>query len=574
MNRQGFQLIDNYPNDALVAVGADGSKTGADLRQAVWAVTLALPEATPGRQVLVLCEDRYEFAVAIWAAWQRRFSVALAPNTKPETLENLMRTEDFVAVLNHGDGPGMDVRESARKPIRNVLPLRAIEPSEFVATLYTSGSTGDAQICRKKARQLLGEPRVLASNFGVTSDHRILATVPARHIYGILFGVLLPMTAGACFVRDTPFHAQAVADCIRRFSVDTLVSVPVHLRGLLSLEPNSVTLRRAFSSGAAMPYGTATALHERFGFGVTEIFGSSETGGIAFRDSLSQEPWKPLPKVEIAVDSQDRLLVRSPFADSDQGIPAVCADRVEILDDGRFHHIGREDGVVKIGSVRVSEKEIERKILALPGVADAVVKSVKVDRPRENEIWAALVAPEWNLKRLRQALLEWFEKVALPRRVRFVSALPRQATGKINRKDFMALFESQEESDPKEKPNLAFPILSHERRSEGDVECHLYQIEVPEDLYYFQGHFEGAPILPGIVQVNELVVERTEAVWSDLGRLKQIARLKFQRTIGPGEVIQLELRRRQGTRELRFRIASGGNPCASGSLSFEAPKTV
>jgi acyl-coenzyme A synthetase/AMP-(fatty) acid ligase/3-hydroxymyristoyl/3-hydroxydecanoyl-(acyl carrier protein) dehydratase len=572
MNQQGFQLIDNYKEDALVAVGVEGSKTGADLRQAVCAVALALPEATPGRQVLILCEDRYDFAVAIWAAWQRRYAVALPPNTKPETLESLMRTEDFAAVLHHGDGPGIDVRQLAHESTRIELALRIVEPSERIATLYTSGSTGDAQVCQKKARQLLGEPRVLASNFNVASDHRVLATVPARHIYGILFGVLLPMTAGACFVRDTPFHAEAVADCIRRFHVDTLVSVPVHLRGLLNLEPRSVALGRVFSSGAAMPHAATVALNQRFGFRITEIFGSSETGGIAFRDSLSQEPWNPLPTVEIAVDSQNRLLVSSPFADSDHGVPILCADRVEVLEDGRFHHIGREDGVVKIGGVRVSEKEVERKILALPGVADAVVKSVRVDRPREHEIWAALVAPEWNPKRLRQALLQWFEPVALPRRVRFVSALPRQATGKIHRADFLALFESQEGRDPKEKRNLSFPVRSHVPRNEADVECHDFEIEVPSDLYYFQGHFEGKPILPGVVQVNELVLERCEAVWSDLGPLQRIARLKFQRTIGPGEVLRLELRRKQGTRELRFRIASGDNPCASGSFLFAAPK--
>ena len=99
--------------------------------------------------------------------------------------------------------------------------------------------------------------------------------------------------------------------------------------------------------------------------------------------------------------------------------------------------------------------------------------------------------------------------------------------------------------------------------------------QLPDTLIVLGGgHFEGAPILPGIVQINELVLERSEAVWSDLGHLQRIARLKFQRIIGPGDTLQLELRRKQGTRELRFRIASGNNPCASGSLFFSAPQSA
>jgi 4-coumarate--CoA ligase (photoactive yellow protein activation family) len=568
MEKGVFRLVGKYREEAPVAVGTAGVKTGKELREDICAVAEALPEAATKRQVLVLCEDSYYFVVAICAAWQRRLSVALPPNAKPKTLEDLTRSQSFVAVLNDRDGPGLDVRTCKGRTDGRRTQFREIASGERIATLYTSGSTGESQICPKTAGQLLGESEVLARHFGVQPEDCVLSTVPDRHIYGLLYGVLMPMSAGARFVRDTPFHAETVADFIRRFNVDTLVSVPAHLRGLLNLPEGSLPVARVFSSGAEIPETTVAKLSERFNIRVTEAFGSSETGGIAYRDALSREPWRTLPGVEVAADDDGRLLVTSPFIDQEQGSPYRCDDRVDIVGDGRFHHIGREDGVVKIGGVRVSEKEVEQRILALPGVEDAAVVSVKVDGPRGCEIWAAMVAPGWNARRLRKSLREWLEPVALPRRIRFVSSLPRQATGKLNRDDLKALFKREKPRLGGKGKELSFDIRSHEERLEKDYDCHDFEVLVPQNLLYFEGHFEGNPVLPGIVQLNELVLERAENAWPDLGHLQRIDRLKFQHPIRPGDSIRLELRRRLDSTQIRFRISLGERPCASGVLLF------
>lgn len=568
MERRIFQLVRNYEDDALVAVGSAGPKTGSELRRDISAVAARLPEGPMDRQVLVLCEDRYNFAVAIWAAWQRRLSVALPPNVELKTLEDLKRSQPFVAVLDDRDGRGLGTGTSTGRGDGRRTRFREVASGERIATLYTSGSTGESLICRKTAGQLLGESGVLAQHFGVQANDCVLSTVPDRHIYGLLYGVLMPMSAGARFVRDTPFHAEAVADFIRRFDVDTLVSVPAHLRGLLSLPEGSLPVARVFSSGAEIPETTATKLNEKFGIRVTEAFGSSETGGIAYRDGLSREPWRPLPGVEVAADDEGRLLVRSPFIDPEEGAPYRCNDRVDILGDGRFHHVGREDGVVKIGGVRVSEKEVEQRILALPGVEDAAVVSVKVDGPRGCEIWAAMVASGWDARRLRRSLRNWLEPVALPRRVRFVPSLPRQATGKLNRDDLKALFKGTKRRHDKKEVESSFAVRSHKHRQESDYDCHDFDVFVPRNLLYFQGHFPGNPVLPGIAQVSELVLERAETVWPDLGHLQRIDRLKFQHPIRPGDAIHLQLRRRLDSAQIRFRISLAETPCTSGVLLF------
>ncbi len=572
MAQSVFRTVSKYEEDAIVAVGSSGSRTARELHEDICEVTEALPEAANDSQVLVLCEDRYHFVVALWAAWQRRLSVALPPNAKPNTIEDLSSSRSFAAILNDGEGPGLDLRSCTGGKNGRRAPLRVIPSAERIVTLYTSGSTGEAQICRKTAGQLLGESEMLARHFGVEPGDCVLSTVPDRHIYGLLYGVLLPLSAGARFVRDRPLHAETVADIIKRFNVDTLISVPAHLRGLLNLPEGSLPVARVFSSGAPIPETTVAKLSERFNIKVTEAFGSSETGGIAYRDALSRKPWIPLPGVEVSADEEGRLLVASPFIDQEGGSPYRCRDRVELLGEGRFHHIGREDGVVKIGGFRISEKEVERRILALPGVEDAAVISVKVDGLRGWEIWAAIVARGWDDKRLRKSLREWLEPVALPRRIRFVSSLPRRATGKLSRDDIEALFEG-EETRPKENSRvLSLDMRSHEKKLEEQYECHDFAVFVPPNLRYFDGHFDGDPILPGIVQVNELVLERAEAVWPDLGHLQRIERLKFQHPIRPGDSIRLELRRRIGSIQIRFRLMLKETACASGVLSF-AEKT-
>ena len=136
---------------------------------------------------------------------------------------------------------------------------------------------------------VLAAVRVVQIPLGaLTEDDLRLAAVPVAFflhaLAGLLFGVLVPLCAGASFIRETPLHTETVAAVARRFAADMLVSAPVHLRSLTLLSPGELPpLGRVFSSGAALPGETARLLGTRLGLWVTEIYGASETGGIAWR---------------------------------------------------------------------------------------------------------------------------------------------------------------------------------------------------------------------------------------------------------------------------------------------------
>jgi len=220
-----------------------------------------------------------------------------------------------------------------------------------------------------------------------------------------------------------------------------LVSVPAQLRGLVIADAGELpAVSRVFSSAAPLPPRVARAVRDELGWTITEVFGSSETGGIGWRQSGGEGPWRPLPGVSVDVDADGQLLLESPFLPPDAPRPYTGGDRVELLEDGRFLHRGRADGVLKIGGVRVSLAEVERRLLDLEGVRDAGVLGVAVDGPRGHEIHAAVVAPGLDKAAIRAGLRDWLAPVAMPRRLKLVDALPRTDSGKLRRADLEALF--------------------------------------------------------------------------------------------------------------------------------------
>lgn len=411
-------------------------------------------DARPGEQVLVVCQDRYLFACALVAAWARGFVVALPPSTQVDRVRLLRERGDVRTVLHDQEDPGIDVRGLVGREGGEPLALPPIPASRELVVLYTSGSTGEPIGCMKTAGQLLGEASVLRDAFEFGPSDRIFATVPPHHIYGLLFGVLVPLVSGASFVREVPMHAEPLAAAYRASGATVLVSVPAHLRSLEVLDPSAFAPsppRRTFSSGAALPAEVARTLGARFELRVTEILGSSETGGIGHRLAVhraddEEAPFVALPQVTVSVAPDGRMQIDSPFLDRDVPRPFVAADRVERIDARTFRHLGRADGVVKVGGTRVSVKELEARLLAIAGVTDAAVWAVPVGGARGYETRAVVAgrgadgAPI-DVATLRGELLRYFDPVAIPRRFRVLEALPREPTGKLRREVLERLFE-------------------------------------------------------------------------------------------------------------------------------------
>ncbi len=441
-------LLSCHSADALVATGSV-PRTARELLRDVEAIARALPADIAGREVVLVAEDRYLFAAALVACTLRGAIAALPPSAQPEMIVEMRYRENVATVLH--DRPGMlgidlgaIVHDVAGAPCPSFVPLPPLDARLAIVDVYTSGTTGTPMRCPKTAGQLVREAGVLRSMFGIAPGTAILATVPPHHVYGLLFGVLLPLVSGASFTRETVLHGEPLAALARRDRARVLVSVPAHLRALRSLDPGSMPpLDRVFSSGAPLPRETYDDLAARFGWRVISAYGSSETGGIGYRDH-PDAPWTLFTGVRIEIGDDERLLVDSPFVDPAAARPFATGDRVERSGERGFRLLGRVDGVLKIGGTRVSVAELEHRLLAVPGIEDAAILPVEVGGPRGTEVWAVVVSKvHRDAQSVRAALLPHLEPVVLPRRVRVVAALPRDGSGKLRRADLRALFDSR-----------------------------------------------------------------------------------------------------------------------------------
>lgn len=446
-------LLSRHAARDRIATGAE-PRTAGELLADVRAIARALPPAPRGAEVVLVCHDRYLFTAAMLACIEQGLVVALPPNAQPEMVRELRRSSAAVTVLHDQPGMlGLDVRalvdrsphapgvgtDAAQPLFASLAPLPFDRP---IVVVHTSGTTGVPMRCAKTAGQLIGEATVLRDTFGIVPGTPLLATVPPHHVYGLLFGVLVPLVSGASFTRETVLHAEPLAALARRDSSRILVSVPAHLRGMRLLEPGTFpALERIFSSGAPLPRETAEALHARLGWRITEALGSSETGGIAFRNGPDAS-WALFEGVSVDIDDEGRMLVDSPFLDPSGARPFVSGDRIEVLADGTFRLLGRADGVIKVGGTRISLSELEHRLLAIEGIDDAAVLSVEVGGSRGVEVWAVLVGRGHDAASIRKALVPFLDPVVIPRRVRFVDGLPRDANGKVRRSALRAFFDA------------------------------------------------------------------------------------------------------------------------------------
>ena len=411
----------------------------------------------PTREGLcVAARDKRVIAAALLAAATGGFSLLIPYATSPQVLTaacaeagvGTVLTDDEDTELPRGlEALVLSWDEVAEGPTNGPLTFAPEHPFVW---LYTGGTTAAPRIWAKTPRNLFGEAAFLAGHFGIGPSDHVLTTVPVQHIYGLLFSVAIPLVSGATTSNRTPFLPQVIRDTVMDEEATILVSSPIHYRAKSIVAPETECLRLAFSSGSPLAPTDAARFEQTTGLGITEVYGSTETGGLATRDwRRGEAEWRSLETTEWRLDL-DRLLVRSPFLSPNLPLDAEgwfrTGDRAEALARGSFRLLGRADGVVKVGGRRVVLDKIREVILRVDGVRDAVVLGIPTDAQRSVAV-AALYEGNADGPQVRRAVAELLEPYEQPRILRRTSSIPRRYMGKMDREQILALLYGGAEDD-------------------------------------------------------------------------------------------------------------------------------
>ncbi|MCL4557401.1 MAG: AMP-binding protein [Deltaproteobacteria bacterium] len=330
-----------------------------------------------------------------------------------------------------------------------VLPWRLQrETDKPFLWLYTGGSTGAPRLWPKTPNNLIGEALNLRDVFAIGENDVLVSTVPPLHIYGLLFSVLLPFVAHARVSDDTPYFPREIVRAVDRARATVLIGSPMHYRSLSASSFRMKHLRRAFSSGGFLEEADSLHFTCATGAGVSEIYGSTETGGVAIRcRAEGQSAWQPFSCVRWMMN-RGRLAVSSPFLSPNlrtnkEGF-FTTGDVASDFGDGTFLLHGRADGIVKIGGKRVNIAAIEQKIKSLSYITDAWVLSLPSRSGREHDL-AVLIVTKRTPAYLRKVFARILEPTHLPRRIVRVPSIPTAPSGKRDHRGALLLLSRQED---------------------------------------------------------------------------------------------------------------------------------
>ncbi|MCL1143520.1 AMP-binding protein [Shewanella gaetbuli] len=392
------------------------------------------------------------FAAGLCAGLLAGKTIILPPNTQPGTVAEL--NHHFDAVI--ADEPISEVKTYV--PLTSdITPPQANWPKSQQLgelLLFTSGSSGQPKSITKTVAQLDAEVSTLESTFADRLPHcSIVSTVSHQHIYGLLFKILWPLAAGRPFLSEQIEYPETLNYYLAIMPNLCLVSSPAQLSRLPDALDNQLQHRHPsliFSSGGPLSFKAANDIQQCYNQLPIEVFGSTETGGIAYRRQRTEsQPWQVFDAVKIKQQGEDgALCIQSPYLQDDQQW-YTCDDSIELLSDTQFNLLNRLDRIVKIEEKRISMVQMEQLLQSHPLVTDSAV--TLLSKPRHmlgaaiclNQEGKALLEQQGKLfinNLMKQHLMTQFERVTLPRRWRYPDTIVQNSEGKRTQADLVSLF--------------------------------------------------------------------------------------------------------------------------------------
>jgi acyl-CoA synthetase (AMP-forming)/AMP-acid ligase II len=448
-----------------------------------------MPGLKPGDCVAIVLPNSLEFLVVFLALTNARLVAApLNPADKPDEIRFFIEDAQAQAVV--AEGANYTVREAAaglglpiwqpRVDSRGVVELPELPtasrtsidapgPDDVALFAYTSGTTSRPKCVPLTHANVLWSSRNIAAHYNLTSADRSMVVLPLFHGHGLIGATLSTLASGGSVVVPPRFSASDFWKLFREHRATWYSAVPTIHQVLLERADSDGAPRSGprFIRSCSAPLAPTilTKLENRFGAPVLEAYGMTEAAHQVASNPLPPLPHKPgtvglSSEISIidengqhlAATARGEVVVRGPNVmrgyrnDPEANAAAFIdgwfrtGDIGTIDNDGYLALTGRIKDLINRGGEKISPAEVEAVLLEHPAVAEAAVFGVP-DPKYGEEVSAAVVlrgaatAPE--LQAYCGTRLADFK---VPKLIHLVSAIPKNAMGKVKRRDLTALF--------------------------------------------------------------------------------------------------------------------------------------
>lgn len=437
--------------------------------------------------------------------------------------------------------------DSYIKEIKNfdyeIAQLDLPDENKIFINFYTSGSTGSPKVIKKTLHNLVTEAKDLIKQFSIPEKFQFLTTAKMTHMFGMTFALLYPLINGYVINADIiKFPEEIDAENY------VFISTPSFLDRMAKYDYNPHPPRYIFTAGDRLNNKTFEYFEKKSQ--VVEIYGSTESGTIAYRTSSSNDYLTPFDKVKILTDENSQIIVKSDyFLEKELKLNDIIEKTGE-----SFKILGRSDRLFKVQEKRISAVELENIL----NKCELVENSYCIKTGEK--IGAAVVLSVSGAEKLMKfgnislikelkAFMQKYSEI-IPQRWRFLPELPKNSAGKTDRKKIERIFSL----------NLSMPFVIDKKSSKDEAELKIIFLK---NSNFFKGHFPDVPILPGVVQLFFAHFFAEDAFNINLSTNK-IKKIKFSRVIKPDKEVILKLK--NNDLSLDFIYTDNENPFSSGTF--------
>jgi malonyl-CoA/methylmalonyl-CoA synthetase len=475
-----------------VALRADGVlRSYEDLLNASSRVAAALLDGRRDLEearVAFMAPASFEYVAILWGIWRAGgIAVPVSPHATAPEIEHVLGDSDAAMIV--ATGAHAERLASRRRPLlraEEAIAHESCDLPEIVSTrramiLYTSGTTSKPKGVVSTHANLQAQIETLVEAWEWRAEDRIPLFLPLHHIHGIINVLSCALWSGALVDAFPRFESELVLPRVASGDYTLFMAVPTlyaKLVGILEAEgPEAASIRQGFSRMRLMVSGSAAlpaSLHRRWaeltGQSLLERYGMTETG-MMISNPLHGERragtvGQALPGVMIRLrsehgetvakeDEPGEVQARGPGIFREYwNLPAATAESFEdgwfrtgdmaVIEDGYYRILGRLSvDIIKSGGYKLSALEIEAALLDHPAIRECAVVGL------EDDTWGQTVAIAVVLEAGVEELLlpdlqRWgkdrLSDYKLPRHLLCIEGLPRNAMGKVAKREVTQLF--------------------------------------------------------------------------------------------------------------------------------------